>query len=95
MAQPTLNVKTSTDSDLCPLDLGDILSSRAEYLVSDVEIARHKEKTQGKIRFQKLETYLFFFGHLWLYICTVRSIVNNKNLPVFILQGPGSGKQNS
>lgn len=50
MAQPTLKLKTSTD--LCPVDLGDVFSSRAE-LVVDAEMCNVTwKRPRGKSTFK-------------------------------------------
>lgn len=69
MAQPTLNVKTSTDSDLCPLDLGDILSSRAEFLVSDVEMCKAQGKDPGEDQISKTrDLFVLFWPPMAVYL---------------------------
>lgn len=75
MAQPTLKLKTSTD--LCPVDLG-VFSSRAELVVDEEMCNVTWKRPRGKSTFKDWRHNLFFFGHLWLYIYTVRSIINNK-----------------
>lgn len=63
MAQSTLP-KLKTSTDLCPMHLGDGVSSRAEFLGLGMRVCSHKENSQRKIRFQRLEKYLFFGGLL-------------------------------
>lgn len=71
MAQSTLP-KLRTSTDLCPMDLGDGVSSRAEFLGLGMRVCSHKEKSQRKIRFQRLEKYLFFGDCLQLSVYTVK-----------------------
>lgn len=39
MAQPTL-LKLKTSTDWCPVDLGEVFSSRAEFLVLNAEMCK-------------------------------------------------------
>lgn len=71
VAQPTLP-KLKTSTDLYPVDLGDVFSSRAEFLGLGMGVCKIKEKTQRKIRFQRVEKYLYFGGHLRLSVYTVK-----------------------
>lgn len=91
MAQSTLP-KLKTSTDLCPVDLGDGVSSRAEFLGLGMQVCSHKKKSQRKIRFQRLEKYLFFGDCLQLSVYTVKE--NNTIFRFWFYRERGSKTSN-